>query len=96
MGRGKYYLFFVLVFSAIYEPTYCLFYLLVMFGMGRGSMVAICVNFDNRQVFVMFTLAVVDNFVEDNIPILVLMDFMAFPNLYLICQGFHSGRFEEV
>ena len=34
--------------------------------------------FDSRQAFVIFILAVVDSFVEDHIPISVLMDFMAF------------------
>ena len=51
---------------------------LVIFGFGRGSMVAIYVIFDSRQALVMLILAVVDSFVEDHIPISVLMDFMAF------------------
>ena len=48
-----------------------------MWGLGRGKIVAICVIFDRRQALVMFTLAVVDSFVEDHIPISVLMAFMA-------------------
>ena len=47
-------------------------------------MVDICVIFDRRQAFVIFTLAVVESLVEDQIPISVLMAFMALPN---ICPG---------
>ena len=53
----------------------------VILGLGRGSMVAICVILDSRQALVMLTLAVVDSFVEDHIPISVLMDFIAFSQL---------------
>ena len=34
--------------------------------------------FDSRQAFVIFILVVVDIFVEDHIPISVLIDFMVF------------------
>ena len=44
-------------------------------------MVATWVILDRRQAMVMLTFAVVDNFVEDHIPITVLMDFMAFSQL---------------
>ena len=54
---------------------------LVMLGLGRGRMVAKCVILDSRQALVMFTLAVVVNFMEDHRPISVLMALMAFSQL---------------
>ena len=50
---------------------------LVSFG-GRGKMVAMWVNFDNRHVFVMLTFAVCVSFSVDQAPISDLMAFMAF------------------
>ena len=50
---------------------------LVSFG-GRGKMVAMWVNFDNRHVFVILTLAVCVSFNVDQAPISDLMAFMAF------------------
>ena len=49
---------------------------LVCFG-GSGRMVAMCVNLERRQVFVMLTLAVLESFSVDQIPISVLMAFTA-------------------
>ena len=45
---------------------------------GRGRIVAICVNFARRHVLVMFTLAVIESLVVDQIPISVFMAFIAF------------------
>ena len=53
----------------------------MVLGLGRGSMVAIWVTLDNRQALVIFTFAVVDSFVEDHIPISVLMALMSFSQL---------------
>ena len=54
---------------------------LVILGLGRGSIVAMWVILDSRQALVMLIFAVVDSFVEDHIPISVLMDLMAFSQL---------------
>ena len=53
----------------------------MILGLGRGSIVAMWVILDNRQALVMLTFAVVDSFVEDHIPISVLMDLIAFSQL---------------
>ena len=67
---------------------------LVMIGLGRGRMVAMCVILDSRQAFVMFILAVVVSLVEDQIPISVLMDFMALSQFMLSPKpnGTEQGR----
>ena len=49
---------------------------LIFFG-GRGKMVAMCVNFDKRHVFVILTFAVLVSFKVDQAPISDLMAFMA-------------------
>ena len=49
---------------------------LVCFG-ASGRMVAMCVNLERRQAFVMLTLAVLESFSVDQIPISVLMAFIA-------------------
>ena len=49
--------------------------------LGSGSMVAIWVSLESRQVLVMFTLAVVVSFRVDQRPISVFLDFMAFSQL---------------
>ena len=45
---------------------------------GRGRMVAIWVNFERRQVLVIFTLAVVVSFMVDQAPISVFIALIAF------------------
>ena len=53
---------------------------LVAFG-GRGKMVAMCVNLDNKHVFVMLTFAVCVSFSVDQAPISDLIAFIAFSQL---------------
>ena len=81
MGGGEYYFLLIFVSSAIYESHMVCSISLVMLGLGRGRMVAMCVILDSRHALVMFTLAVVVNLMEDQTPISVLMAFMAFSQL---------------